>query len=57
MISINDKIRVPNVFTRPGDPKVEAVVLKVDPPLVWVRFYWEGKWRNSKHRIEEVEQI
>jgi len=51
-----DKVKVPNQFTRPGEPKVEATVLKADPPWVWVRFFFNGKWRNSKHRMEEVKE-
>jgi len=51
-----DKVRVENQFTRPGSLKVLATALKVDAPWVWVRFFWQGKWRNSKHRIDECEQ-
>jgi hypothetical protein len=53
-IKIGDTVRVPNEFTRPGSPRVQATVTKVDPPWVWVRFDYVGKQRSSKHRIEEV---
>lgn len=49
-----DTIKVHNQFTRAGEPMVSARVTKVNPPWVWARFYWNGKWRNSKHRIEDV---
>lgn len=55
-IKVGDRVRVPNQFTRPGELRVDATVVKIDPPLVWVRFYWQGKWRNSRHNLAEAEQ-
>lgn len=52
-IKVGETVKVENQFTRPGEPPVQATVTRVDPPLVWVRFFWQGKWRNSKHKIEE----
>ena len=56
-IKVGAKVRVENQFTRPGSLREVATVIKVDPPLCVVRFWWQGKWRQSKHRIEEVDKI